>query len=329
MTTSRVRLALVHEFRTRSRVFISTEAGAKGLNLQFCDTIINYDLPWNPQRIEQRIGRCHRYGQRRDVTVINFLAADNEAQRLTFDILSQKLDLFGTVLGATDEVLHRPGAVASETLASALGGEFEGQLRRIYERSRTLEEVERELRDLREAMAVRKRDFEAALERTEGVIQRRFDVTVKASFRRIQQELPAELAALDRDLEAVGRVSRACGSHRIERRRGQARPRRRGLRRAGLEAFVVGTPPAASPFAAAPRPPAVLARSPARADSQASGALRIEVTAVDATLRGRRGRLRLVRVVHKHFEVTEHLLRRLLEDDAPPERWRGVCSTRR
>ena len=60
-------------------VLISTEAGAKGLNLQFCDTVVNYDLPWNPQRIEQRIGRCHRYGQKRDVTVINFLAQDNEA----------------------------------------------------------------------------------------------------------------------------------------------------------------------------------------------------------------------------------------------------------
>ena len=52
-----MRLALVHEFKTRTRVFISTEAGAKGLNLQFCDTLVNYDLPWNPQRIEQRIGR--------------------------------------------------------------------------------------------------------------------------------------------------------------------------------------------------------------------------------------------------------------------------------
>src|SRR5207244_364561 len=97
-----VRLALVHEFRTRSRILISTEAGAKGLNLQFCDTVINYDLPWNPQRIEQRIGRCHRYKQQRDVTVINFLSTDNEAQRLLYEILSQKLELFGTVLGATD-----------------------------------------------------------------------------------------------------------------------------------------------------------------------------------------------------------------------------------
>ena len=83
-----VRLALVHEFRHRSKVFISTEAGAKGLNLQFCDTVINYDLPWNPQRIEQRIGRVHRYGQKRGVTVISFLAAGNVAQRLTLEILA-------------------------------------------------------------------------------------------------------------------------------------------------------------------------------------------------------------------------------------------------
>src|SRR5262249_38748569 len=147
-----VRLALVHEFATRSRVFISTEAGAKGLNLQFCSTLINYDLPWNPQRIEQRIGRCHRYGQTHDVTVINFLATDNEAQRLTFEILSQKLELFGTVLGASDEVLHRPQADTPETLVGALGADFETRLRRIYERARTLEEIESELRELRDAL---------------------------------------------------------------------------------------------------------------------------------------------------------------------------------
>ena len=87
-----VRLALVHEFRTRSKVFVCTEAGAKGLNLQFCETVINYDLPWNPQRIEQRIGRCHRYSQQRDVTVVNFIARDNEAHRLTF-VSPEVLDL--------------------------------------------------------------------------------------------------------------------------------------------------------------------------------------------------------------------------------------------
>ncbi|HEX7838808.1 MAG TPA: SNF2-related protein, partial [Kofleriaceae bacterium] len=198
-----IRLALVHEFRVRSRILISTEAGAKGLNLQFCDTVVNYDLPWNPQRIEQRIGRCHRYAQHRDVTVINFLAQDNEAQRLTFEILSQKLDLFGLVLGATDEVLHRPGTIAAESLASAMGNDFETQLRRIYERARTLDEVERELRELRDSMDARRREFEAAQQRTEEVIQRRFDSTVRLAFRRIQEELPRELAEFDQHIERV------------------------------------------------------------------------------------------------------------------------------
>ena len=101
-----MRLALVHEFRTRSKVLVCTEAGAKGLNLQFCETVINYDLPWNPQRIEQRIGRCHRYGQEHDVTVVNFISTDNDADRLTFEILARKLDLFGRVLYSSDHVLH-------------------------------------------------------------------------------------------------------------------------------------------------------------------------------------------------------------------------------
>jgi len=94
-------------------VLVCTEAGAKGLNLQFCETVINYDLPWNPQRIEQRIGRCHRYSQQRDVTVVNFIARDNEAHSLTFEILSQKLDLFALYI-------LRPGHEAR--LSSATGG---------------------------------------------------------------------------------------------------------------------------------------------------------------------------------------------------------------
>lgn len=198
-----VRLALVHEFKTRSEVFISTEAGAKGLNLQFCDTIINYDLPWNPQRIEQRIGRCHRYGQQHDVTVINFLASDNEAQRLTFDILSRKLDLFGRVLDASDVVLHEPGTDTPEKLAGVLGNDFESRLRRIYERARTLDEITVELRRLREQMEEDRRSYEETWERTAGLIETRFDQGVKQIFRRLQEDLPEGLARLDADLQQL------------------------------------------------------------------------------------------------------------------------------
>ena len=198
-----VRLALVHEFKTRSRVFIATEAGAKGLNLQFCDTIVNYDLPWNPQRIEQRIGRCHRYGQKRDVTVVNFLAKDNEAQRLTLEILTQKLDLFGDVLDMSDSVLHEARSKRSEELTTALGPDFEQQLNRIWERARSIDEVEEELRRLRECMEDRRRELDRVREHTTGLIETRFDDSVQQVFRRIADELPATLAALDADLERI------------------------------------------------------------------------------------------------------------------------------
>jgi hypothetical protein len=198
-----LRLALVHEFKTRSRIFISTEAGAKGLNLQFCDTIINYDLPWNPQRIEQRIGRCHRYGQQHDVTVINFLAADNEAQRLTFEILSRKLDLFGQVLDASDVVLHEPTTDTPETIAGAVGSDFEGRLRRIYERARTVGEIEAELRRLREEMEEERKRFEETWARTAGLIETRFDQRVRQVFHRLQAELPASLARLDAEIDRL------------------------------------------------------------------------------------------------------------------------------
>lgn len=201
--TVAVRLALVHEFKTRSRIFISTEAGAKGLNLQFCDTIINYDLPWNPQRIEQRIGRCHRYGQQHDVTVVNFLAADNEAQKLTFEILSNKLDLFGRVLDASDVVLHEPSTDAPETLAGALGADFETRLRRIYERARTLDEITSELRRLREEIGEQRRTYEQTWARTAGLIETRFDSRVKQVFRRLQSDLPRGLARLDGEMDRL------------------------------------------------------------------------------------------------------------------------------
>ena len=198
-----MRRALIHEFQTRSVVLISSEAGAKGLNMQFCDTVVNYDLPWNPQRIEQRIGRCHRYGQQRDVTVINFLAKDNEAQRLTLEILSTKLDLFGRVLDASDVVLQTPRSEASEDLASALGPDFETEVRRIWDRARSVGEVEDELRRLRDKLEGRRQELELVRGRTMGLIERSLDESVRDVFRGIQTDLPKTLAKLDAELERV------------------------------------------------------------------------------------------------------------------------------
>lgn len=207
-----LRLALVHEFRTRSKVLICTEAGAKGLNLQFCETVINYDLPWNPQRIEQRIGRCHRYSQQRDVTVVNFIASDNEAHKLTFEILSQKLDLFGRVLDASDHVLHEPRTDSPELMVSALSVEFESDLRNIYSRARTLDEVTREIAALRDKISERREAFEKEYERTSQIIESRFDENVRKVFKRLREELPTSLAALDKDIaQLVDGYFRALG----------------------------------------------------------------------------------------------------------------------
>ena len=198
-----VRTALVHEFKSRTKVFISTEAGAKGLNLQFCETLMNYDLPWNPQRIEQRIGRCHRYGQTNPVTVINFISKDNEAEQLTYEILSQKLDLFGTILNASDQVLHPHGEQPADALVSAIGPEFEAELRRIHERARTQEEIVAELRRLRDELGEKKTRFESTQARTASLIESRLDDEVRRVFRDRQAALPRALHELDVELRSV------------------------------------------------------------------------------------------------------------------------------
>ena len=118
--------AIVEEFRDRASILIGTEAAAEGINLQFCNIVVNYDLPWNPQRIEQRIGRCHRYGQKNDVIVINFLNRANAADERVFELLSQKFRLFDGVFGSSDEVL---GAIED-------GVDFEKRILDIYQSCR-------------------------------------------------------------------------------------------------------------------------------------------------------------------------------------------------
>lgn len=129
--TADMRSALVDYFRNHAYIMIATEAGAEGINLQFCSLIVNYDLPWNPQRIEQRIGRCHRYGQKHDVVVVNFLNRKNAADQRVFELLAEKFHLFEGVFGASDEIL---GAIES-------GVDFEKRIAAIYQRCRKEDEI--------------------------------------------------------------------------------------------------------------------------------------------------------------------------------------------
>jgi superfamily II DNA or RNA helicase len=133
-----IRAALVEHFRDEAAILIATEAAAEGINLQFCNLVVNYDLPWNPQRIEQRIGRCHRYGQKFDVVVVNFLNKTNAADQRVYQLLDQKFRLFSGVFGASDEVL---GAVES-------GVDFEKRIAAIYHKCRTPEQIQFEFDQL-------------------------------------------------------------------------------------------------------------------------------------------------------------------------------------
>jgi hypothetical protein len=137
-----VRTALIEHFRDHATIMLATEAAAEGINLQFCSLVVNYDLPWNPQRIEQRIGRCHRYGQKHDVVVINFLNERNAADQRVLELLSEKFRLFNGVFGASDEVL---GSIES-------GVDFEKRILAIYQECRTPEAIDAAFRKLQAEM---------------------------------------------------------------------------------------------------------------------------------------------------------------------------------
>ena len=124
--------SIVDYFRSDAEILIATEAGAEGINLQFCSLVVNFDMPWNPQRIEQRIGRCHRYGQKHDVVVVNFVNQKNIADNRVYELLDNKFNLFNGVFGCSDEVL---GALDS-------GVGFEKRLNQIYQTCRTAQEIE-------------------------------------------------------------------------------------------------------------------------------------------------------------------------------------------
>ena len=118
-----IKNAIVEAFRDEYQILLVTDSGSEGLNLQFCNTVINYDLPWNPQKIEQRIGRCHRYGQQQEVMVINLLNTENIADRRVYEILAQKFELFEGVFGASDKAI---GLLES-------GENFEKRILQIYQ----------------------------------------------------------------------------------------------------------------------------------------------------------------------------------------------------
>jgi len=180
-----IRHAIIDHFQHKAKVMIATEAAGEGINLQFCSLMVNFDLPWNPQRIEQRIGRCHRYGQKHDVVVVNFLNERNAADQRVYELLRHKFCLFEGVFGVSDEVLGQLDSSAS----------LESRILDLYQECRTPEEIElgfqKLQRDLNEQIQLTMAD-------TRQKLLEHFDEDVHA---RIKIDYDDALRALD----AVGR----------------------------------------------------------------------------------------------------------------------------
>ncbi|MDO8526482.1 MAG: SNF2-related protein [Deltaproteobacteria bacterium] len=183
--TADMRAALVDYFKNEAEIMIATEAAAEGINLQFCSLVINFDLPWNPQRIEQRIGRCHRYGQKHDVVVINFVNRKNAADRRVYELLDQKFNLFKGVFGASDEVL---GSIES-------GADFEKRIAAIYQTCRTEKEINEAFDALQKAMD---ENIQSSLRETRQKLLENFDAEVHEKLRMNLRETRAHLDTYER-----------------------------------------------------------------------------------------------------------------------------------
>ena len=194
--TADTRAALVEHFKERGTVMIATEAGAEGINLQFCSLVINYDLPWNPQRIEQRIGRCHRYGQQHDVVVVNFVDRSNEADARVYELLAQKFQLFEGVFGASDEVL---GAIGS-------GVDFERRIAEIYQNCREPEEIKASFEQLQLDLSG---EINEAMVKTRQILLENFDEEVQDKLRVRAEDSRAARSKYERMLMDLTRAELA------------------------------------------------------------------------------------------------------------------------
>lgn len=189
--TADTRAALVDYFKHNDNpagtILIATEAGAEGINLQFCSLVINYDLPWNPQRIEQRIGRCHRYGQKHDVVVVNFVNRENDADKRVYELLDIKFQLFNGVFGASDEVL---GAVES-------GVDFERRIADIYQNCRHPEDIHKAFEQLQLDLAG---EISDAMLKARKTLLENFDEDVQERLKIAKQDAESSLGRIEKHL---------------------------------------------------------------------------------------------------------------------------------
>ena len=126
-----------HLFQQDAQFLVSTESGGEGLNFQFCNQVVNFDLPWNPMRLEQRIGRVHRLGQTRDVHIYNLITKGTVEEHIMY-LLHQKINMFESIIGELDAIL----------LHLNLGKSFESEIMKIFLAHEETEKIQKDLDEL-------------------------------------------------------------------------------------------------------------------------------------------------------------------------------------
>ena len=167
-----------HEFREKAQIMVSTEAGGEGINLQFCWLMVNYDIPWNPNRLEQRMGRIHRYGQQYEVHIYNLVAIDTKEGRILEKLLT-KLEIIGQQMGKVFDVI---GDVVSAYLPA--GKTLQDLIIEAITNKRSLDEILQDFERVPDEEAI-KRAREAALE---GLATRYIDFTRILGEMRVAKE---------------------------------------------------------------------------------------------------------------------------------------------
>ena len=179
-----MRQAIIDYFRTKGKILIATGAGAEGLNLQFCSMVINYDLPWNPQVVEQRIGRCHRFGQEHDVVVINFISSSNVVEQRIFELLSSKFRVFNEIFGSSDSILG--------TLEDGI--DLQKAIIDIYTKCRTVEEINNAFDSIQEQY---KEVIDESMKKTRQDLLDNFDEDLQAYFADVLDTTKASVSKIE------------------------------------------------------------------------------------------------------------------------------------
>lgn len=189
-----MKAAIVEAFKSDDKsILIATESGAEGINLQFCSLLVNFDLPWNPQRVEQRIGRCHRYGQKIDVTVVNLLNRKNQAEARIYQLLDEKFRLFSGVFGSSDEIL---GTIEK-------GVDFEKRVLEIVQSARDDQQIQLEFDLLTSTI---QDNIDAEMQSARAKLLEELDQDVVARLKDRKGSLTATLDDFTRRLTMIARA---------------------------------------------------------------------------------------------------------------------------